>query len=339
VRFPLSARIAVVGVLLLAILGVVWVYPTDDTYIFLPNEAHPVDPLVKVPGERNDRDGGAIYFVDVLVRKATLLEKHVPSIHDGASLVPASLLLQQGETDAERRRQELRAMKLSQRAAAAAALRELGYRVVIRHFGARIQDVDPKVPAADVLESGDVVVVVDGKPVRTPDDLRRLVSERHPGAELRLGFLRDGKRREATVRTVTVTEAGRRRAIIGVFVEPAELIRLPVDVEIDSGNVGGPSAGLAFALDVMEELGRDVDHGYRVGATGSISPEGVVGRVGGLKQKTIGVRRSKLDVFLVPAGDNAREARRYAGDLRVIPVKTFRQALRALATLPRKRQE
>jgi PDZ domain-containing protein len=61
--------------------------------------------------------------------------------------------------------------------------------------------------------------------------------------------------------------------------------------------------------------------------------DGTVAPVGGLKQKTIGARRAGADVFLVPAGENAQEARRYAGKMRVIPVNSYRQALRALATL------
>jgi PDZ domain-containing protein len=105
-----------------------------------------------------------------------------------------------------------------------------------------------------------------------------------------------------------------------------------VNVKIDLGQVGGPSAGLPFALDVLQELGTDVDHGLRVVATGEIELDGSVGPIGGVKQKTYGARRAGADVFLVPAGDNAAEARRYAGNLRIIPVKSFQQALSALGT-------
>ena len=101
--------------------------------------------------------------------------------------------------------------------------------------------------------------------------------------------------------------------------------------------VGGPSAGLAFALDVLEELGRDVDRGYKVAATGEIELDGGVAPIGGIVQKTKGAQDAGIDVFLVPAGDNARDAQRNAGELRIIPVESFQQALRKLATLPRKR--
>jgi PDZ domain-containing protein len=109
-------------------------------------------------------------------------------------------------------------------------------------------------------------------------------------------------------------------------------------VRINTGDVGGPSAGLAFALDLLEELGRNVDRGYKVAASGELGLDGRIGGVGGIKQKTIGARRAGAEVFLVP-GDNAGEARRHAGGLRVIPVQSFRQALHALATLEPKDKE
>ena len=123
------------------------------------------------------------------------------------------------------------------------------------------------------------------------------------------------------------------RAVVGVLLEPAIDIHLPFPVRIDVGNVGGPSAGLAFALEVMEELGHNVVHGHKIAATGELEPDGTVLPIGGIKQKTIGAREAGVDAFLVPAGDNAVQARKYAHGLRIIPVESFPQALRALATL------
>ncbi len=84
----------------------------------------------------------------------------------------------------------------------------------------------------------------------------------------------------------------------------------------------------------MQRLGKDVTHGHRVAATGEMELDGSVGPIGGVKQKTFGVRESGADVFLVPAGDNARVARRFAGGLHIIPVRSLSQALHVLATLP-----
>ena len=112
-----------------------------------------------------------------------------------------------------------------------------------------------------------MIVAVDGKPVRSTIDLQRLIGERPPGTTITLTLRSSDKRRNVRL-TTAANPADERRSVIGVLVEPAADIRLPIDVSIDAGNIGGPSAGLAFALDVMEKLGRDVDRGLRVAATG-----------------------------------------------------------------------
>jgi PDZ domain-containing protein len=278
------------------------------------------------------RDGGGIYFVAVDVRKASLIERMFPGIHEGSTLVPEDQLLPPGVNEEARREGELRAMARSQQVAAAVALRRLGYAVKTTSVGVLVDALVADSPAIGKLRPNDVIVAVDGKPVRTRSDLLRRVRAHEPGEKVRIAVKRGARRDVVTMRTGTDPEDPD-RAVIGVFIDQAASIELPLDVKIDLRNVGGPSAGLAFALDVMEELGRDVDGGRRIAATGEIDLDGHVVPVGGVKQKTIAVRRSGIEVFLVPAGDNAKEARRHAGGLRIVPVKTFQQALQSLATL------
>jgi PDZ domain-containing protein len=333
-RLSSPSVLAALGIVLLALVaGVLLVAPSDD-YLLLPNEAHPVAPLVDVEGGKEPTGSGAILFVDIVVRRATLLEKLLPPLRgDGASLTPAHAVNPAGLPEEARRRTSRREMTRSQAVAAAVALRELGYDVEADPAGALVAAVLPDAPADGKLEPTDVVVSVGGTRVRTPGDLRQALGAVDPGAEVELGVNRDGVVRSVAIETAeSPREPG--RAAIGVLVEQAADIELPIDVEIDSGDVGGPSAGLAFALEVLEELGRDVDGGMRVAVTGELELDGDVEPVGGLKQKTIGARRTGVDVFVVPAGENAEEARRYAGGLRIVAVRNFQQALRALATLP-----
>ncbi len=302
----------------------------------MPDEASPLAPLVQVEGERRqDREGG-IYYVDVLVRKASLLEEQIPALRpDGADAVPAEAIVPEGSSFQERREQNLRAMSRSQEIAAAVALRELDFDVGSDPEGALVLAVAEDAPAAGKLKPDDVIVAVDGTAVATPDDLRRLIGRNEVGDTVRLG-LRDGE----STRTVEVgtiaSPSDPNQPIVGIQVEQFAEIDVPIDVDIDLGNVGGPSAGLAFALDLVEELDGTVDRGNRIAATGELQLDGTVSPVGGLKQKTIGAKRAGVDAFLVPAGDNAAEARRHADGLRIIPVESFQQALRQLATLPRK---
>jgi PDZ domain-containing protein len=331
IRRALSpGRLALAGLsLVLIVLLSLWLIPSN-TYIFLPDRARAVDPLISVQGGHDTNTGG-IYFVDIFVRKATWIERLWPGIHEGAELVPKSAVLPKGVSDAQRQQADQREMKRSQSIAAAVALRAAGYKVVAKPTGVLIEQVAGDVPAAGKLLPTDVIIATNGKTVRSPTDLRREIGRLHPGDSVRLTVRRGSELKQVVVRTVADPQHSG-RAIIGVIVSQAAFIKLPVRVKINAGNIGGPSAGLAFALDILDQL-KDVDHGQRVAATGQIELDGTVSPIGGVRQKTIGVRRSGIHIFLVPAGDNATEARRYAKGLRIVPVHTFRQALRFLATL------
>jgi PDZ domain-containing protein len=227
-------------------------------------------------------------------------------------------------------------MSLSQKVAAVVALDHLGYKARARSDGVTVILVDKGAPAASVLRTGDVIVTADGRKVTSVLGLRAILAKHRPGDPVRIAFRRGNQRKEVTIRTVADPEDPK-RAIVGVSARDALQVKLPLQIKIDAGGVGGPSAGLAFALDIVQELGKNVAHGHKVAATGELAPDGTVGPIGGVKQKTLGAREAGVDVFLVPAGENAQEARRYADGLRIIPVKNFQQALRTLATLPPKR--
>jgi Lon-like protease len=330
---PLRLLGALAG--LLVVSGIIlYLLPSND-YLLLPDRAHPVAPLVRVQGGHTPPGPGGIYFVDVFERRASVLESWFPFIRSGSTLVPAKLIVPPGVSDQAVRRADLREMTISQRVAAAVALRRLGYHVVARPAGVIVDAIELGSHAAGKLEPADVIVSVDGTPTLTIAKLRTVFAHVHPGADVTLGFRRGTQRLTAAVQTIA-DPFDKRRAIVGFTPDQAADIRLPLSVQIDSGNVGGPSAGLAFALEVLEKLGRKVDRGYRVAATGQMELDGQVSPIGGVKQKTLGAREAKADVFLVPAGDNAAEARRYAHGLRIIAVKSFPQALHALATLPLK---
>ena len=103
-----------------------------------------------------------------------------------------------------------------------------------------------------------------------------------------------------------------------------------MDIEIDAGAIGGPSAGLAFALDIVDELGEDIDRGRKIVATGELTIDGEVLPIGGVKQKAIGAHEADADIFLVPDA-NYEDARKAVDDLEIIPVSTFDEALSVLA--------
>jgi PDZ domain-containing protein len=333
-RPPWPAWLVGAGAILLVVAAVLYIAPSDR-YIFLPDEARPLESRVQVEGEKSETDRSGIYYVAVDVRKASLFEKLFPGLYEGATLEPVRNVLAEGEDEGAHRRCELAAMRRSQEYATVVALRALDYRVPTRRLGVSVEGTFPGYPASGTLQACDWIRAIDGNPVQTSQDVTGELARKRPGDRVSLVVERDGKRRTVVLKAAADPRRPQ-RAFVGVSVADVfDAVRLPVDVKFDLGRVGGPSAGLAFTLDLMEELGRDVDRGNRVAATGEIFLDGSVAPVGGIKQKTIGARRSGMDVFLVP-GDNAAEARRYADGLRIVPVDSFQQALQALATLPKK---
>jgi Lon-like protease len=339
-RIFTPVRFLIAGLVLLAVALILYLAPSDQ-YIFLPDRAQPVAPYVQVKGERPDpdHDDGGIYYVAVEVKKASLLEKLFHGLHEGSTLVPASAVRGPNETDSQHRQAELHAMAESQEIAGAVALRALGFRVNVSSPGTVVAGVARDGPSAGKLKERDIIVRVDGRRATSPTELRRLIGRHKPGQAVALTVRRGNDLQKIPVKTVADPNDAK-RALIGVFTDcalqtPAK-IKLPVPVNINLGQVGGPSAGLAFGLDLVEELGHDIDRGNKVVATGELCVDGTVVPVGGLKQKTIGAKRAGADVFLVPSGENTAVAKRYAGSMRVIPVNSFRQALRVLATLPKK---
>jgi PDZ domain-containing protein len=324
-----------IGLLVLIAAVVVYVVPsgafpgTSNQYILLPDVAHPVAPLVQVQNAGH-LEPGTLYFVDVIERRASTLETLFPSLNPHATLVPAGAIVPPCASDAQAETAALQDMAFSQRVAAAVALRKLHYHVVVKPTGVLVAQpiLGTHVPCH--LQERDVVVSIDGTPTPTEAALHTALGHIKPGAVVKLRVRRDGKLITVPIRT---TDLGG-RALIGFVPDQAASIKLPIRVAIDTSGIGGPSAGLAFTLELMQKLGRNVLHGHKVAATGQMELNGAVGPIGGIKQKTYGVRQAGADVFLVPAGQNARDARRYAGPVRIIAVRNLGQALHALATLP-----
>jgi PDZ domain-containing protein len=334
-RWLSPLRLATVGVILLVAIAAYMVTQKSDKLLEVPDKAHPLAGLIKVPGGTRQPDTGGIYYVDVLLQKASLLQSSFKLFRpDGADLIPQGAFVPSGLTYSQQLRVDQETMKVSQMKAAVVALHALGYRFRAREAGVRVAAINSDSNARGLLRPDDIVVAADGHKIATSLDLYNALSRHRPGDIVRLGVLRGNKRLDFRVKTIA-DSLNPQRPLIGFA--PIEVVkaRLPFPVHFNlERDVGGPSAGLAFALEIMEQRGRDIDRGLRLAATGEIQLDGSVTSIGGVKQKTIGARRAGVDAFLVPVdGDNAKVAQRYAHGLRIIPVKNFQQALRALATL------
>lgn len=203
--------------------------------------------------------------------------------------------------------------------------------------GALVAGLLPGFPAAEELAFGEVLVEIDGEEVVTTRDALRLINGHEPGDEMSFtvrtidGQLRDGTlilaERPDDERTPEDESGG---PFVGIEVRPA--YATPYDVDIDSGKVGGPSAGLAFTLAVIDLLTPgELTGGIEVAATGEVQDDGRIGIVGGVLQKTASVRDRGVELFLVPAGDFETAAAAADDSVEVVAVETLDDALEALA--------
>jgi PDZ domain-containing protein len=345
VRRP-YAKGAAAGIALAVLAGVTLLLlaaatPSSD-YLFLPSPAQPVAPVVKVAGETADPapSGPGFLFTAVAQRRASRLESWLPFLReDHAEVVPISALIPPGGTPQEQDRVDRAAMTDSQRTAAAVAEKALGKPVKITTRGVRVNDtaVPGGSPARSAgLQSGDVITAVDGKPVTTLAGLRQLLGTFTAGQVVAISYLRDNKPQTAKVTLrASPDTADNGRPILGIGASDDVDITLPVPVTYSIGDVEGPSAGLAFALEVYSALtGRKLYGNRRVAVTGALEIGGTVLPIGGAEQKAIGAAESGAEVFLVPT-ENLAEARKGAPkSLRVIPVKSFADAIAQLEKLP-----
>lgn len=240
-----------------------------------------------------------------------------------------------GEDDVRRENEVL--MRSSQMDATLAALSYLGYDLDAAHDGAEISALsDPTSVEPGQLEPGDVIVAVDGEPTLDNTAVGAAVRSHEVGDTIEITFRRGGRERTTEIELIASPDDPD-RPIVGVLL--MSHLDLPVEVDIDAGKIGGPSAGLSFALAIVDELGEeDLTGGAVVAGTGTIDPEGRVGPIGGVTQKIVGSLQREdappATVFLVPRG-NLDEARAAPVDreLLLVPVDTLADAVDALRDL------
>ncbi len=301
-------------------------------YTIAPGSARPTEPLVKIDGHETYQSDGEIAFTTISFGEASALSAFAGWLDPSVEVVEADKALG-GQQPDENRKRNLEMMDSSKQTAQVVALRKLGYDVKATGTGAVIKFVKADAPVASVLAPNDVVVAVDGKPVTIADELVDAIGAKKPGDRitLKIELGKDGQVVERET-TVVSREDDASRPMLGVQAGTRNItFQLPFQVSIDSGEVGGPSAGLAFTLGVIDVLTPgSLTGGRKVATTGTIDLRGNVGPVGGVPQKTVAVRNSGAELFLVPP-DEYDEALRFAGSMKVMPVSTLDEALKALA--------
>jgi Lon-like protease len=319
-------------VLLALAIAVVWValglIRVGSYVIMKPGSADDVDARLDISGVPAFAPRGKTYWATVGIIDRPAPIQMLWAWLSGEQDVPKRRDVYGDETPKESLETSKVLMEGSKQVSEIVAARKLGYRVT--GGGAELADVDPTYPASKVLKVGDVITQIGSTPICIQADIGEALRGVKPGSMVDVTVQR-GKS-SLTLATPTAAVAGVTRPVFGVVLtaETKNPCRTPFTVKIQTESIGGPSAGLAMTIALLERLTPgELTGGQRVAVTGTIEGDERVGEVGGVKQKTLAVKAAGAKLFIVPKSE-VDLARPHAGSMRVVGVDTLDEALAAL---------
>lgn len=343
---PTSVKVVIATAIGLILAYLLVFYPLPY-YIYQPGSAEVIQPMVKVAKE-NPPDKGAFMLTTVGVLNANAITYSWARLTD-QEMLPKTRVLQQGETEEEYNQRQVFSMVSSQSNAILAAYRKLDIPFHYKTESIMVMHLVPSMPAASVLRVGDILLTVDGKTLETAEQLVEYVGSKKAGDAVKVSFKRGETVLEKEVKLDYLPadpvasgekEAPRR---VGMGISYNFLMSVQPDnpdhrIDIQAGEIGGPSAGLMFTLEIMNRLlPEDLTKGHRIAGTGTIEEKGTVGPIGGIPYKVIAANRQKAEYFFAPkenAADAIKQAEKLKTKMKIITVETLDDAVKFLKQLP-----
>ncbi len=334
-----------VAIILVIVFGAMAVIPLPY-YIYSPGSAESLQPLITVQGGHKAAKGQFLLTTVYVVYAANVYDFLYGLMLPHHQIYPAQEI-NAGLSNSVYNNVEAYMMHMSHQDAEIAALRYLRKPVAVTTTGVEVISVERRSAAWGVLRPGDVITAVNGVSLHNPNLLFTELQRSKIGQTADLTVLRGASVRHLHIRLVALPPLpGHKRARPGIGILPmvAQSVRTPVRIGIHTGSIDGPSAGLMFTLEIINQLYThgDLTRGYRIAGTGTMSANGVVGQIGGASHKVIAAVNAGANYFFVPAdtapGDtNAAhalaEAKKLHTNMRVIPVRTLDQAVAFLKSL------
>ncbi len=308
-------------------------------YTLSPGPVYDTSDFVHVE-DGNLSDTGELFFLTVSLKEANAFEWAAAHFDDSVDIRPRENIRPSGVSPEQLRRESLAAMEQSKNDAIYVALTELGYDVTLIGTGALVIDTVPDSAADGVLFPNDVIVEMDGQPVAFRSDIIAQLSGLAVGDVVTMLVERPIESSAdledlAVELTLGPHTDDPERPMIGILLENNEpIVEFPVEVDIDSQNIGGPSAGMMFTLQIMDQLTEEpLTKGYRIAGTGTISRDGTVGAIGGIHQKVYGAIDAGARAVLVPSQNYPDAVAAADNRIEVVKIETIDDALAFLATL------
>lgn len=336
--------------LLLCLTAFLVLYPLPY-YISKPGFAHELDGVVTV--QEADEDKGQFFYTTVSMMKATPVTYLVEKIKNSNNMVPINQVRLEEETDEEFHVRQLQYMNQSKNHAIQAAFSKSGNSFEEITNGVYILGVIGTAPAAEFLKAGDLLLKVDNQTISSSEMFISYVQTKAEGDQVSLEIMRGDDIFTESISLTTLAETG--KIGLGISLVEDKQINPERKVTFQTDQVGGPSAGLMFALEIYNQLvPQDISNGHLIAGTGELFDDGKVGRIGGIKHKVVAASRAGAEYFIAPNdevspellerypdmvsnAEEAEEAIEAEGlEITLLPVKSFEEALQVLETLPKK---
>ncbi|KPH71154.1 MULTISPECIES: SepM family pheromone-processing serine protease [Bacillaceae] len=309
-------------------------------YIQRPGGADALNPIVKV--EDGYESEGDMHLVTVSGLQATPIQYVLAKIMPNTEILPLDQVFPEGISQKEYMEAQLQVMESSQEAATVVAYTASGSDITIEYNGVYVVSVVEGMPADGVLQMGDRIIGIDNKPIKEANDLIHYVEQKKENDVVSIKFVRDDKTltKDITLKNFDQLDD---KVGVGISLVTDRNVTVDPDVHFASGNIGGPSAGLMFSLEIYDQLTeKDLTKGYQIAGTGEIDYDGNVHRIGGIDKKIVAADREGIDIFFAPNEHGAKDsnyeiakkkAEEIGTDMKIIPVDTFDDALSYLEKL------
>ena len=309
-------------------------------YIYKPGGADALNPVVQV--DKGYQSEGDMHLVTVRGGQATPIGYLWAMFKPYQDIERLEDVFPEGVSREEYFQAQLQMMENSQQASTVVAYKAAGEEIEVSYEGVYVVSVVDGMPAEGKLQTGDKITELDNQPVKDAEGLIALVEDKQVGSDITVTIERD---EEFLTETISLAPFPSNPDKIGIGIQPVTNREVTVDPEITftSGDIGGPSAGLMFALEIYDQLTEeDLTKGHQIAGTGEISYEGDVLPIGGIDKKVIAADEEGCDVFFAPYQNGIEDsnyqiavetAEEIGSSMEIVPVDTFQDAITYLETL------
>jgi PDZ domain-containing protein len=350
-------RVSYIVFVILAALIIISIFYRLPYYVMEPGDTHNLDPVIDIEGGHEYKHGQFL-FMTVKVIQPNIWQYELAKFLKYRTIYKLDDLRLKGENQQEYNERQLYYMDSSQIAATYVAYKKAGKNPKIEHNGVIVESLIDGMPAEKKLKLGDVIVGADGKKVETQQDLLNASKEKKKGDSIKLTVKRNGKRITVTVPfgrfpdRLLKNDQNPKKYGMGITQAPNLSLNVHPPVKFHTEQIGGPSGGLMFTLGIYNRLTEENwTKGYKIAGTGTMNIKqtpgsdkvtGVVGPIGGIKDKVVAADNDNVEIFFAPTADHnykdaVETAKDIGTDMKIVPVKTFQDALDYLKKLPPKK--